>query len=56
MDKFDISTEPGGAQGILTVLEYQGKKTSQQTHKKSFNNVYVKGFPKDADFTDEKFE
>ena len=46
-----MASEGGGAEGILTVLEYQAKKTS--VHKKSFNNVYVKGFPKDAGFTEE---
>jgi len=36
----------------LSVLEYQGKKT----FKKSFNNVYVKNFPKDPSFTEECLE
>ena len=32
-------------------MEYQGKKS--QAVRRSFNNVYVKGFPKDPSFTDE---
>lgn len=50
MDKYDLSSEGKDFSGTLQVLEYQGKKT---VHKKtSFNNVYVKGFPKEATFTD----
>ena len=51
MDKYDLASEGRGGEGTLTVLEYQGKKTS--IHKKSFNNVYVKGFPKHDSFTEE---
>ena len=48
MDKYDLSNDGNGAEGILTVLEYQGKKGGLTTHnKRSFNNVYVKGFPKE---------
>jgi polyadenylate-binding protein len=54
MDKYDLSSDGGGAQGTLTVLEYQGKKTVLTTHKKSFNNVYVKGFP--VEYTEEMLE
>lgn len=51
MDKYDLSTDGTGTTGILSVLEYQGKKS--QAVRRSFNNVYVKNFPKDASFTDE---
>lgn len=51
MDKYDLSTDGNGITGLLSVLEYQGKKS--QAARRSFNNVYVKGFPKDASFTDE---
>ena len=51
LDKYDLASEGRGGEGTLTVLEYQGKKTS--IHKKSFNNVYVKGFPKGLAFTEE---
>lgn len=51
MDKYDLASEGTGASGTLTVLEYQAKKTS--IHKRSFNNIYVKGFPKDESFTEE---
>jgi RNA recognition motif-containing protein len=51
MDKYDLSTDGNGISGLLSVLEYQGKKS--QAARRSFNNVYVKGFPKDDSFTDE---
>ena len=53
MDKYDLSSDGNGAEGILTVLEYQGKKGSMNVHKHTFNNVYVKGFPKDTNFCEE---
>lgn len=52
MDKYDLAGDGHGAEGVLTVLEYQGKKSQISAHKRSFNNVYVKGFPKDS-FTEE---
>lgn len=52
MDKYDLASDGHGNEGILTVLEYQGKKTQQQI-KKSFNNIYVKGFPRDDSFNEE---
>lgn len=54
MDKYDLSSDGNGASGILSVLEYQGKKNALNSHKKSFNNLYVKGFP--VEFTDEDLE
>ena len=51
MDKYDLSSDGNGAEGTLTVMEYQGKKSGLNTHKKSFNNVYVKGFP--VDYSDD---
>ena len=51
MDKYDLKAEGRGKEGTLTVLEYQAKKPT--IHKKQFNNVYVKGFPKENDFTEE---
>ena len=52
MDKYDLSSDgPDAGTGILSVLEYQGKKS--QGVRRSFNNVYVKNFPKDPSFTDE---
>ena len=53
MDKYDLASDGHGAEGILSVLEYQGKKTQ---FKKSFNNVYVKGFPKEEGFLEETLE
>lgn len=53
MDKYDLSSDGHGAEGILTVQEYQGKKSGITLNKHTFNNVYVKGFPKDNDFTEE---
>lgn len=53
MDKYDLSSDGNGAEGILTVLEYQGKKGNMNINKHTFNNVYVKGFPKDESFSDE---
>ena len=52
MDKYDLSSDGKGASGVLAVLEYQGKKNALNSHKKSFNNVYVKGFP--AEYSDEE--
>lgn len=49
MDKYDLSSE--GGTGCLTVLEFQGKKNL--TSKKSYNNVYVKGFPQDESFSED---
>lgn len=51
MDKYDLSSDGNGAEGTLTVMEYQGKKSGLGSNKKSFNNVYVKGFP--TDYTEE---
>ena len=52
MDKYDLSTDgQNGVTGYLSVLEYQGKKS--QGVRRSFNNVYVKNFPKDASFTEQ---
>jgi polyadenylate-binding protein len=51
MDKYDLSNDGNGSVGTLSVLEYQGKKSALTTHKKSFNNVYVKGFP--VEYSDE---
>lgn len=56
MDKYDLSSDGHGAEGILTVLEYQGKKSAMTIHKHTYNNVYVKGFPKDTEFTEENLE
>jgi RNA recognition motif-containing protein len=53
MDKYDLSGEGYGSEGILSVLEYQGKKVQTSTAKKPFNNIYVKNFPKDLSFTDD---
>ena len=53
MDKYDLSSDGNGAEGILTVLEYQGKKGNMNINKHTFNNVYVKGFPKNESFSDE---
>lgn len=53
MDKYDLSSDGNGGEGILTVLEYQGKKGNMTIHKHIFNNIYVKGFPKDDSFTEE---
>ena len=52
MDKYDLASDGHGSEGILTVSEYQGKKPSQQL-KKTFNNIYVKGFPRDDSFNEE---
>ena len=60
MDKYDLSRDATNQDlrdslkdSKLTVLEYhQGAKKSRKT----FNNVYVKGFPKDASFTEEALE
>jgi len=53
MDKYDLSRDgPQGGEGILTVLEYQGRRN--QATKRTFNNVYVKNFPKD--FSEEQLE
>lgn len=54
MDKYDLSSDGGGAEGTLTVMEYQGKKSGLTSHKRSFNNVYVKGFP--VEYNDENLE
>jgi RNA recognition motif-containing protein len=43
MDKYDLSSDGFQAEGILEVLEYQGKKSSLSA--KAFNNVYVKNIP-----------
>lgn len=43
MDKYDLSSDGYQAEGILEVLEYQGKKSSLSA--KAFNNVYVKNIP-----------
>ena len=40
MDKYDLKSDGFGGDGVLEVLEYQGKKSSMS--KKTFNNVYVK--------------
>jgi RNA recognition motif-containing protein len=56
MDKYDLSTDGNGAEGILSVSEYQGKKSGMNIHKHTFNNVYVKGFPKDTGFSEEDIE
>jgi polyadenylate-binding protein len=53
MDKYDLSSDGNGAEGLLTVLEYQGKKGALTITKHTFNNVYVKGFPKDDVFSEE---
>ena len=53
MNKYDFSSDGNGAQGILTVFEYQGKKGNMTITKHSFNNVCVKSFPKDESFTKE---
>jgi hypothetical protein len=45
MDKYDLSSDGYQAEGILEVLEYQGKKSSLSA--KAFNNVYVKNIPMD---------
>ena len=51
MDKYDLKSDGQQNEGYLSVLEYQhGKKTQ----KKSFNNVYVKNFSTDLEFTDEQ--
>lgn len=61
MDKYDLAREALDAahreslkNAELTVLEYHatGKKMTKQT----FNNVYVKNFPKEASFTEESLE
>ena len=54
MDKYDLAVEGDGKTGLLTVLEYQAKKPA--AHKRSFNNVYVKGFPKDDTFTEDNLQ
>ena len=54
MDKFELPKDKSGEENILSVLEYQGKKVAQPA-KKTFNNLYVKDFPKDSDFTNEDF-
>lgn len=52
MDKYDLASDgPDAGTGLLSVLEYQGKKS--QGVRRSFNNVYVKNFPKDPSFTDD---
>jgi len=43
MDKYDLKSDGVGEDGVLEVLEYQGKKSSLS--KKTFNNVYVKNIP-----------
>ena len=43
MDKHDLKSDAFGGDGVLEVLEYQGKKSSLS--KKTFNNVYVKNIP-----------
>lgn len=53
MDKYDLSSDGHGSEGILSVQEYQGKKSSMTIHKHTYNNVYVKGFPKTIDFTED---
>ena len=55
MDNYDLSQDGNGAEGVLTVLEYQGKKSGITSHKKAFNNIYVKGFPKE-DFSEQDLE
>jgi polyadenylate-binding protein len=54
MDKYDLSSDGNGAEGTLSVLEYQGKKSGLNSQKKAFNNVYVKGFP--VEWTEENLE
>ena len=49
MDNFDLTTL--GGEGSIRVLEYQGKKNLGS--RKSFNNVYVKGFPAENTFTED---
>jgi polyadenylate-binding protein len=45
MDNYDLSSDgPQASEGILSVLEYQGKRNQGRP---SFNNVYVKNFPKE---------
>lgn len=53
MDKYDLSDDGYDNEGVLTVLEYQGKKTQVTSSKKPFNNIYVKNFSTNPDFTDE---
>ena len=50
MDKYDLKSEPGNNEGMLSVLEYQHGKKVQ---KRMFNNVYAKGFSQEANFTDD---
>lgn len=52
MDKYDLRGDGYDNEGILTVLEYHSKK-NQPYQRKPFNNVYVKNFSSDPDFTDE---
>lgn len=52
MDKYDLSSDGYGHEGILSVLEYQ--KNQSKPRDKVFNNLYVKNFSQDPDFTDEQ--
>jgi len=55
MDKFDLKDDGYDNEGVLTVLEYHGNKVKPaSTSKRTFNNVYVKNFSKDPEFTDEQ--
>jgi len=51
MDKYDLRGEGPSGEGTLHVLEYQQQ---QGQKKKVFNNVYVKNFSQDPEFTDEQ--
>lgn len=49
MDNYDLEKEGVKGAGRLSVLEYQTKRPNVN---RSFNNVYVKNFPKDYTETD----
>lgn len=48
MNNLEIGQD-GKSQGVLSVVEYSGKKLKQE--KGRFTNVYVKNFSNDPDFT-----
>lgn len=51
MDNYDLKQEGPMGEGVLKVLEYQQNKRAQ---KKVVNNLYVKNFGNDPDFTDQQ--
>lgn len=53
MDNYDLKDDGFGGEGVLTVLEYQGKKGQSTISKRPCNNLYVKNFSTDPSFTDD---